>query len=77
MMLSATHTDIAPWTIIKSDDKKKARVNVIKHILNFVDYPNKIDINKIKVDRSVIVYGRDEAIKMEKKFKFKLKDEQM
>ncbi len=77
MMLSATHTDIAPWTIIKSDDKKKARINVIKHILNFVDYPDKININKIKVDRSVIIYGRDEAIKMEKEFKFTLKNEQM
>ncbi len=73
MMLSATHTESAPWTIVKSDNKKKARINCMKHILNFVDYPNKIDSNKIKVDDKIIVYGRDESIKMEKIYKFSLK----
>ena len=73
MMLSATHTESAPWTIVKSDDKKKARINAIKHILNFVDYPNKIDAKEIVVDNSIVVYGRDEAIAMEKMFKFSMK----
>jgi hypothetical protein len=73
MMLSATHTQRAPWTIVKSDNKKKARINCIKHILNFVDYPDKINSKKIKVDDEIIVYGRDEAIAMEKMFKFSLK----
>jgi polyphosphate kinase 2 len=73
MMLSATHTEDAPWTIVKSDDKKKARINCIKYILNFVDYPNKIKDKHIKVDKDAIVYGRDEAISMEKQFKFSLK----
>jgi len=73
MMLSATHTESAPWTIVKSDNKKKARINCIKHILNFVDYPQKISNKKIKVDKEIIIYGRDEAIAMEKKFKFSLK----
>ena len=73
MMLSATHTEVAPWTIVKSDNKKKARINCIKHILNFVDYPDKIKSKEIKVDKDIIVFGRDEAIAMEKKFKFSLK----
>ncbi len=73
LMLSATHTESAPWTIVKSDNKKKARINTIKHILNFVDYPDKIKDENIVVDRSIIVYGRDEAISMEKMFKFALK----
>lgn len=73
MMLSSTHTEVAPWTIVKSDDKKKARLNAIKHILNHVDYPNKIDAKEIIVDKGIIVFGRDEAIEMEKKFKFSLK----
>jgi len=73
MMLSSTHTETAPWTIVKSDDKKKARINAIKHILNFVDYPNKINKKEIIVDRDIIIYGRDESIKMEKDFKFSLK----
>lgn len=73
MMLSATHTEVAPWTIVKSDNKKKARINAIKHILNFVEYENKIDSKEIIVDKDIIIYGRDEAISMEKKFKFSLK----
>ena len=73
MMLSATHTEHAPWTIVKSDNKKRARINCIKHILNFVEYPDKIDKKEIKVDKNIIVYGRDEAIAMEKMFKFSLK----
>ncbi|MBE0496515.1 MAG: polyphosphate kinase 2 [Campylobacterales bacterium] len=71
MMLNYTHTDVAPWTVVKSDDKKKARINTFKHILNHVDYPGKIDADKIEVDKEIIVYGRDEAIFMEKNFTFK------
>ena len=72
MMLSATHTDAAPWTIVKSDNKKQARLNTIKHILNFVDYPDKPKEKIIKVNRDIIVYGRDESIRMEKQFKFSM-----
>lgn len=75
MMLSATHSDVAPWTVIKSDSKKKARLNTIKHILNFVDYPNKIDASEIVVDKEVVIFGRDEAIAMESYFKFTSKGE--
>ncbi len=37
------HTDTAdaPWTIIKSDDKKRARLNCMRHLLSSLDYPNK------------------------------------
>ncbi len=73
MMLSATHTKEAPWTVVKSDNKKKARINTIKHILNYVDYPDKISAKLIEVDRNIIVYGRDESINMEQKFKFLIK----
>jgi polyphosphate kinase 2 len=73
MMLSATHTESAPWTIVKSDNKKKARLNAIKHILNFMEYPNKIDNKEIEVDKSIIIYGRDESIAMEKKFRFSMR----
>ena len=73
MMLSATHTARAPWTIIKSDDKKKARINCMKHILNFVEYEGKVSDDKLIVDKEIVVYGRDESIKMEKQFKFSVK----
>ncbi len=37
------HTDTAdaPWTVIKSDDKKRARLNCMRHFLASLDYPNK------------------------------------
>ena len=37
------HTDTAacPWTIIKSDDKKRARLNCMQHFLHHLDYPEK------------------------------------
>jgi len=37
------HTDTAdaPWTVIKSDDKKRARLNCMRHFLATLDYPDK------------------------------------
>lgn len=37
------HTDTAdsPWTVIKSDDKKRARLNCMRHFLHGLDYPDK------------------------------------
>ena len=72
-MLSLTHTKHAPWTVIKSDNKKKARINCIKYILNNIDYPNKIDNNSIIYDNNIVRDGREEATIMEKTFKFSLK----
>ncbi|RZW11764.1 MAG: polyphosphate kinase 2 [Rhodobacteraceae bacterium] len=40
-MLFYTDTADAPWTIIKSDDKKRARLNCMRHFLNSLDYPGK------------------------------------
>jgi polyphosphate kinase 2 len=38
MMLEATDTDGVPWYIVRSDDKKRARLNCISHLLSVVDY---------------------------------------
>ncbi|MGI9394930.1 MAG: polyphosphate kinase 2 [Boseongicola sp.] len=40
-MLFYTDTADAPWTIIKSDDKKRARLNCMHHFLSTLDYPGK------------------------------------
>ncbi|NNF04525.1 MAG: polyphosphate kinase 2 [Rhodothermales bacterium] len=40
-MFSVSETEYAPWTIIKSDDKKRARLNCMIHFLNNLDYPDK------------------------------------
>lgn len=40
-MFFHTHTGDAPWTVVKSDDKKRARLNCIRHFLSRLDYPGK------------------------------------
>jgi hypothetical protein len=40
-MFFYTDTADAPWTIIKSDDKKRARLNCMQHFLAGLDYPDK------------------------------------
>jgi polyphosphate kinase 2 len=64
-MLLASHTDHAPWTIIRSDNKKKARINCIKHILNTVDYPDRIKKKKIVPDPDILFSASDEIKIME------------
>lgn len=66
-MLVSSHTQLAPWTIVKSDNKKKARINCIRHILNSIYYDKKTKENIFKEDASVIIDGTNEIGNMEKK----------
>ena len=69
-MLMASNTDVSPWTVIKSDDKKQARINCIKYILDHVEYPNKIDDEQIKTDDDILISGTEEIENMEQENKF-------
>ncbi len=40
-MFTWTDTEAAPWTVIKSNDKKRARINAMRHVLGKFDYDNK------------------------------------
>ena len=40
-MFCATDTDIAPWIVVKSNDKKRARINAMRHLLAKFDYDDK------------------------------------
>ena len=40
-MFAATDTDHAPWTVVKSNDKKRARINAMRHVLSLVDSDGK------------------------------------
>lgn len=40
-MFSHTDTADAPWVVIKSDDKKRARINCLRHFLTLFDYPER------------------------------------
>jgi polyphosphate kinase 2 len=50
IMLEATDTATAPWTIVRSDDKRRARLNCISHILNAIPY-KKVERQKVKLPK--------------------------
>jgi polyphosphate kinase 2 len=52
MMLAATDTKLAPWHIVRSDDKKRARLNLIAHFLGQVPYKRVKRAKIEQVDRS-------------------------
>ena len=64
-MLNETNRTISPWTIIRSDNKKKARLNCIKHILSKVVYENKIPEDRLQTDPEIVISGIDEIRFME------------
>jgi polyphosphate kinase 2 len=66
-MFFFTDTADSPWVVIKSDDKKRARLNCMQHFLSSLDYPNK-DASVVRgpdtliVGSSAHVIGRSEHI---------------
>jgi polyphosphate kinase len=47
-MLQATDSKHAPWVIVRSDDKRRARLNCISHILNTIPY-KKVSRERVKL----------------------------
>jgi polyphosphate kinase 2 len=64
-MLNETNRTLAPWTIIRSDNKKLARLNCIKHLLSQIDYKDKITDEALQTDPEVLISGIDEIRFME------------
>jgi len=64
-MFFATDTADSPWTVIKSDDKKRARLNAMRYVLHSLPYRDK-DVKRIGmvddliVGRANIIYERGE-----------------
>ncbi len=52
--LTRTHSDHAPWTVIRSDDKRRARLEAIRHVLNRLDYTRKTPANLGAPDPQII-----------------------
>ena len=48
MMLEATDTEFAPWYIVPADDKRRARLNCISHLLSLIPY-KKLPRKKVKL----------------------------
>ena len=68
-MLMASNTDIAPWTVIRSDNKKAARLNCIKYILSHVNYERKTDDKIFDIDNEILITGIEEIENMEQDHK--------
>jgi polyphosphate kinase 2 len=61
-MLPATNTAHAPWTIIRANDKRRARLGIIQTVLKAMDYEGKDD-DAIGAIDGRIVLGVDEFLK--------------
>ena len=64
-MFFYTDTADAPWTVIKSDCKKRARLNALRYILHKLPYANKDvaqigTLDTLLVGRANIIYERGE-----------------
>ncbi len=64
-MLRRTHTPVAPWTVIRSEDKKLARINAMRVILDALDYEDRDTELDFVPDRKIVVSGAHEVDMME------------
>ncbi|NBX08595.1 MAG: polyphosphate kinase 2, partial [Marivivens sp.] len=51
--LTRTHTEQTPWTVVRSDDKKRARLNAIRAVLTQIDYHRKDTDNIGQIDPKI------------------------
>jgi polyphosphate kinase 2 len=62
-MLKETHTDHAPWIVVLSNDKRRARIETIRHVLLNLDYAGR-DLDRIgKPDARIIGQGPKSVMK--------------
>ncbi len=59
LMLKATDTKHAPWYILRSDDKKRARLNCLHHILSLIPY-KKVPREKVKLPKRSMKHAYDD-----------------
>ena len=64
-MLKRTHTSAAPWVVIRSNDKYRARLNVMKVILNSVPYERRDQTLDYVPDPEIVISGSREVEMME------------
>ena len=67
VMFFHTDTRDAPWTVVRSDDKKRGRINCMRHFLSMLDYPNRDDDVVNKTDPLIVgsveqIHERDEIV---------------
>jgi len=57
-MFRRTDKKHAPWTIVRSNDKKRARVNAMRHFLNQFDYDGKDPAVVTRPDPLIVMRGK-------------------
>ncbi len=65
-MLKRTSSRSAPWNIVRSDDKHKARMEAIKIVLNSVDYDNRNYALNFEADDKINISVQKELLQMRK-----------
>jgi hypothetical protein len=65
-MLDATDTDFAPWHVVHSDDKKRARLNLITHLLEQIPYVRQ-PREKVKLPKRNMKSAYDDEATMSKR----------
>ena len=58
-MFERTDTDHAPWTVVKSNDKKRARINAMRYVLSLFDYEGKDEEFVGQPDPLIVGRARD------------------
>jgi polyphosphate kinase 2 (PPK2 family) len=56
-MLKETHMDYAPWTVLHANDKRRARLNLIRHMLLTLDYNGKDEKAIGEIDDKILGVG--------------------
>ena len=65
-MLDATDTKYAPWYVLRSDDKKRARQSCIRHILDVIPY-KRIKHDKVKLPKRTMKNSYDDQATLKKR----------
>lgn len=66
-MFTRTNTKHCPWVVVKSEDKRRGRIETLRHVLNVFDYPEK-DKSVINETDPLIVAKVDSILDAEGKF---------
>ena len=61
-MFKKTCHDDAPWYIVRTDDKKRGRIECIRHFLAHLDYPDKNTELVENIDKNIVFKAKEESI---------------
>lgn len=62
-MLKETHTEKAPWTVVLANDKRRARTNIIRHMLQSLDYEGRDDKAIGEIDNKILLKDAKSVVK--------------